>query len=125
MIKGMGTDIVEIARIDRMVKKYGSQFLNKVFTDNEINLCSKKAFPSIHLSGRWAAKEAFYKALPSDIQVISGWKSIEIISGQNGRRQVMVIDRTLMRELEHQKVEKINISISHEREYCVAVILLE
>lgn len=126
MIKGIGTDIVSIGRIHRMIEKYGNQFLNKIFTQNEIIYCREKAVPAVHLSGRWAAKESFYKALPFDCQKISGWRSIEIIpEGTSNRPLIKVIDAELSSKMYECEITNINLSISHEKEFCVAMVILE
>jgi holo-[acyl-carrier protein] synthase len=126
MIKGIGTDIVSIARIRRMIEKYGNQFLNKIFNSNEIEYCKGKAAPAVHLSGRWAAKESFYKALPIDCQKISGWKSIEIMpEGTSNRPVINVVDVGLSSKMQQDAITNINLSISHEKEFCVAIVILE
>lgn len=81
MVLGLGIDIVEIGRMEQMISKYDMQFLQKVFTAEEIVWGKTKAFPPLHFAGRWAVKEAFYKALPSVCQSLSGWKSIQVLPG--------------------------------------------
>ncbi len=126
MIKGIGTDIVSIARIKLMIEKYGDKFTNKVFTDKEIEHSRSKAVPEIYLSGRWAAKEAFYKALPPECQSYSGWKSIQIISEEDGRRPVIhILANELNDVLKKNSISNIHLSISHERDHCTAVVLME
>lgn len=126
MIKGIGTDIVSIARIHRMIEKYGNQFLNKIFTMDEIQYCRDKAVPSVHLSGRWAAKESFYKALPVDCQKISGWRSIEVMpEGTSNRPVIHVVDAVLGLKMQLYEITRINLSISHEKEFCIAMVILE
>jgi len=80
MIKGIGIDIVEIGRIEKNDPQLRKPVLGKVFTEAEIVYCQKMAKPAIHFAGRWAAKEAFYKALPQECQRVSGWKSMEVIA---------------------------------------------
>jgi holo-[acyl-carrier protein] synthase len=126
MIKGIGTDIVSIARIRRMIEKYGNQFLNKIFTQNEIKYCKEKAAPAVHLSGRWAAKESFYKALPFDCQKISGWKSIEIVPEDNCNKPIIkIVDTELNSRMQKYEITKFNLSISHEKEFCIAIVIME
>lgn len=126
MIKGTGTDIVSIIRIKKMIDKYGDSFMEKVFTVNEITWAKTKAFPEIHLAGRWAAKEAFYKALPTDLQSHSSWKSIEIIPDKlNGKPVITILDVKLAKILELHQMKNISLSISHEREFCVAMVIIE
>jgi holo-[acyl-carrier protein] synthase len=126
MVKGIGIDIVEIERIASMVRKYGDHFLRKVFTNAEIDYCKNKAFPSLHFSGRWAAKEAFFKALPASCQPLSGWTSVEVLSGdQNHDKPVLsVCSMVLSEELKKQCIGSMMVSISHEKSMCVAFVVL-
>jgi holo-[acyl-carrier protein] synthase len=126
MIKGIGIDIVDTARIADMVRKYGDHFLKKVFTSSEITFCTSTAQPHIHFSGRWAAKEAFYKSLPESIQPYSFWKSVEIVSSKESRRpELVVIDKKLAARMKKAKIGKVHLSISHEKAYCVAYVIAE
>ncbi len=126
MIKGIGTDVVEIQRIEKMICNYGDQFLNKVFTEQEMAFCNRMAFPATHFAGRWAAKEAFYKALPVSCQQHSFWKSIEIVPGEDGRKPVVrIIDEKLKEVLKRESVSSVHMSISHERSICTAVVIIE
>jgi holo-[acyl-carrier protein] synthase len=125
MVKGMGVDVVEVERIANIINKYGDLFLSKVFTEKEISWCNKKAYPAVHFAGRWASKEAFYKALPSVCQPHSSWKSIEIIPDKDGKPQIMVCSEMLAAMMEREEIIKIHLSISHERSLCTSVVLLE
>jgi len=124
-IKGLGTDIVEIARISAMAEKYAGHFLHKIYTDTEIEFCKAKALPGVHFAGRWAVKEAFYKALPASVQPFSSWKSIQVLSGEQGRPYIDVCDERLNSALSAAGVSSIHLSISHERAFCVAVVILQ
>lgn len=125
MVKGMGVDVVEIERIANIINKYGELFLSKVFTEKEISWCSAKAFPATHFAGRWASKEAFYKALPSSCQPHSSWKSIEIIPDKDGKPQIKVCSEELEKIMLDETISRIHLSISHERSLCTSIVLLE
>jgi holo-[acyl-carrier protein] synthase len=127
MIMGIGADIADIGRIEGMIGKYGDRFCAKVFTGPEMAYCGKMASPAIHFAGRWAAKEAFYKALPQVIQPHSTWKSIRIVVREGSRRPVIeIIDPVLTEALLIAGITRVHISISHEQKgYCVAFVVLE
>jgi holo-[acyl-carrier protein] synthase len=125
MIKGIGIDIVEISRIEKMIRTYGSQFLRKVFTETEIEYCRKMAKPPVHFAGRWAAKEAFYKALPQECQKISGWKSVEVVAEGTKTPALSVCDAALAKAMKKNGVEKSHVTMSHEKSVCVALTVLE
>ena len=75
MIKGLGVDIVDMERIERLLERYGDSFVQKVYTPREQECCRGMAKPAVHFAGRFAVKEAFYKALPASCQPRSAWKS--------------------------------------------------
>jgi len=125
MIRGIGTDIVDIDRIDGLIQRYGDTFLRKVFTAKEISYCSSMARPAIHFAGRFAVKEAFYKSLPTDLQSHSMWKSIQTLSAEHGGRpRIDIVDEKLSALLSSGGFE-IHVSISHEKHVCVAMVVLE
>jgi holo-[acyl-carrier protein] synthase len=126
MIRGIGTDIIDSDRIKNIVARHGNRFLKKVFTSVEIEFCQSKADQTLHFAARWAAKEAFYKALPSSCQPVSSWKSIQIISEDGtGKPLIDISSRTLMECLQREKIRNLHLSISHEKTYCVAFVVLE
>ncbi|MBN1130402.1 MAG: holo-ACP synthase [Chitinispirillaceae bacterium] len=126
MLIGIGTDITAIGRIEAMIANHGERFLRKIFTADEIAYCRKMANPAIHFAGRWAAKEAFYKALPPSIQSKSTWKGIQIVA-RNGRKPAIeVVDSDLKQAVSFQAIGSIHLSISHEQAgYCVAFVVVE
>jgi holo-[acyl-carrier protein] synthase len=126
VVRGIGTDVVEIDRIGNLIEKYGDHFLNKVFTDNEIAYCRSKARPAVHFAGRWAVKEAFYKALPATVQPVSGWKSIETLpDGTTGKPVICLLAELLKERLTSEAISSWMVTVSHERAVCVAVVILQ
>jgi holo-[acyl-carrier protein] synthase len=125
-IRGMGVDIVEVGRIAEMIRKYDDHFLNKICTPAEIAYCKGTALPALHFAGRWAVKEAFYKALPDECQPQSGWKSIEVLPGSTSRKPVVhLVEDSLAGALRAAGVGTVHVSISHEKTLCVACVVLE
>lgn len=119
-------DIVEIARIERLLERYGDSFTRKVYTPAEVALCRRVARPGVSFAGRWGAKEAFYKALPDSCQKVASWKSIEMLSVEaTGRPVVKVVDPGLSRALEREGITSWHVSVSHERSHCVVFVVLE
>jgi len=84
MILGIGTDIVEIERIQRAMDKWGDHFLSRILTQKEIAYCLNKTHAAESVAARFAAKEAFYKSLPEEWQPYTGWQDVEI-QIKNGR----------------------------------------
>jgi len=121
MVIGIGIDIIEIERIKRSVDTYGDSFLNKIFTQNELDYCLSKHNKYQHLAARFAAKEAIYKAMASSWEKDTTWKSIEITNESNGLPVVKLFGK-LNEFISDDK--DIKVSLSHSDNYvaCVAII---
>lgn len=117
-----GTDIIEINRIKESIEELGENFKNKIYTYKEIEYCeSRRNAKYQHYAGRFAAKEAIFKAvseLLNDKFEIS-WKDGEILNDENGKPRVTIKNRKL-----EEKIESIDISISHCKEYAVANVIV-
>ncbi|MDA1180440.1 MAG: holo-ACP synthase, partial [Planctomycetota bacterium] len=75
---GIGTDIIECLRIAQMIERHGDQFINRVYTDYEMEYCRARKASTQHYAGRWAAKEAVLKALGTGwIRGIT-WRDVEV-----------------------------------------------
>jgi holo-[acyl-carrier protein] synthase len=126
MVRGIGTDIVAVERIALAIDTYGERFVHKIFTDREIEYCSAKAQSVQHFAGRWAAKEAFYKAIPASCQPFALWHSIEINANADGTgKPVMLVCSSLLQKaLDFEGIANIHLSISHEKTQCVAFVVV-
>jgi holo-[acyl-carrier protein] synthase len=124
MVFGIGIDIIEIDRIKDSVEKYGDHFLNKVYTEKELEYCLGKFNKYQHLAARFAAKEAVFKALTTGWNKEIGWQDIEIYNEPNGMPLVK-LKGDLSASLSNGK--NLKISMSHSRDYvtCVAIIYKE
>lgn len=121
MIKGIGTDIIEIERIKAAIEKYGSRFLNRIFSKHEQEYCLSKKSPWVHLAGRFAAKEAIAKALGTGIRKGISWLDIEIDHDSRGK-PVVKLSENLMKMMNHPTLL---ISISHCRSYSTSFAIWE
>lgn len=125
MILGIGNDIVDVRRIEKTLNKsHGETFKHRVFSEQEIAYCDKMAASAPHFAARWALKEAFYKALPSDLQPISHWKAIELVRIDGSKPAVAVIDPELAEQFRLRNITVFH-SVSHEKEFCTAMVVLE
>jgi holo-[acyl-carrier protein] synthase len=122
MIHGVGIDIVRNARIRQAVERWGARFLEKVFTEEEIAYAYRKSDPYPSLSVRFAAKEAFIKAYHSG-HVIS-LTEIAVRNLDNGK-PLMEIRGRAGELLEQESVRDIHLSLSHEKDYSVACVVIE
>ena len=114
----IGTDIVSVLRIEKVIQKYSQKFKERAYTPIEIKYCDSKAEPSIHFSGRFAAKEAIKKALLSS-GIVSNidFAAIEILSSESGAPEV---------QLDHPQLDQITceVSISHTDDTAIAFALV-
>lgn len=117
-----GIDIIEVERIKNSIDE---NFLNKVYTANEIQYCeSKKKNKYQSYAARFAVKEAAFKSISTLIKdkYSISWKNIETTNDENGRPSVKFISLTKEVEKELAKIESIDVSISHLEKYAVATV---
>ncbi|HEY63050.1 MAG TPA: holo-[acyl-carrier-protein] synthase [Caldilineae bacterium] len=114
----VGVDIVELDRIAAMVERWGDRFLRRVYTPAELAYCSGRT-PS--LAVRWAAKEAVSKVLACDWMEV-GWKEIEVARLDIGQPRLVLHGRARARA-ETLGFSQWAISLSHSRDYAVAVVV--
>jgi holo-[acyl-carrier protein] synthase len=114
----IGIDIIEIDRIDRMLKKYPN-FRSRIFTKREISYCEQKKYPAQHYAARFAAKESIMKAL-GDLAEKIRWKDLEIIESSFGKPLVKLHGRSRSMG-EEIGIKEIKVSLSHCKMYAVAV----
>ena len=114
----IGTDIVSVSRIEKILQQYSDRFKKHVFTDKEKSYCDLKSNPAIHYAGRFAAKEAVKKALYSSSIIHSiDFADIEIISYVSGAPEVKLSTQDLKNVL-------VKVSISHIDELAIAFALV-
>jgi holo-[acyl-carrier protein] synthase len=113
MLVGTGTDLIEIARIQRSITRYGERFLARVFTPGEIAYCNCKKNAAESYAGRFAAKEAAAKALGTGIRREPGERPAIYFSGRAAARAAAL------------GVAAASLSITHSRELALATVLLE
>jgi holo-[acyl-carrier protein] synthase len=113
MICGNGVDIVNIARFERALERWGERFTARLFSDGELSYCMGKRRPATHLAARFAVKEALFKALGTPIK----YKDVEVIRDVSGSPSLRVSGLG--------ENYRFNVSISHEKEYAVATVIVE
>lgn len=124
MIIGIGTDIVEVIRMEAMLGEHGESFIEKIFTDQEKEESGKRKEPAQYFAGRWAAKEALSKALGCGFGAQCSWKDITILNADSGKPE-LTLTGTALRTSQKLGVNSIHLSISHEKHYACASVVLE
>lgn len=121
---GIGVDLVEVARIDHSLARFGQRFLHRVFTEGEIHYCKSMAHPARHFAARFAAKEAVSKAFGTGIGAAMGWKEIDVHRKKSGE-PFLVLSGGAERLASERNVRASFISLSHTENHAVATIVLE
>jgi holo-[acyl-carrier protein] synthase len=120
MILGVGVDLAEVPRFERPKRA----LLERLFTEKEQKYCASKPRAAIHLAGRFAAKEAFLKALGTGYSNNIGWKEIEIVHRPNGQVSLQ-LSGVASRYCKRMRIKNIHLSISHTHTFAVAVVVVE
>ena len=121
-ILGIGTDIIEVPRIGKMIEQHGELFLRRVYTEREIRYCQGRKHAFEHFAGRWAAKEAILKAIGTGWARGICWTDMEIRRDAMSGPKVLV--RGGARDAAIQRgIGDILISISHCRTYATATAI--
>lgn len=118
MIFGIGIDIIEVSRLDK------ANIQKKVFTTNEIEYCEQKRFKAQYYAVRFAAKEAFLKALGTGLRDGIIWKDIEVVNDELGKPSI-VLHQKAKELFEKLHISNIHVSLSHIKDLAIAVVILE
>jgi len=124
MIQGIGTDLVENERIRKIIGKWGPKFLQRIFSSQEIGYCESHAQAFIHYGARFAAKEAFLKALGIGLGRGVRFSEIEVVRKPNGKPDLAVhggADSLIKK----QKIKTMHLSITHTKCHSSAIVILE
>lgn len=120
----VGIDLVEIARIARMLDQHGDRAVRRLLVGEEREYCLGKARPAQHVAARVAAKEASYKALQAAGEAAAvDWLDIEVLNGEGGRPSVRFHGRA-QAAAERLGVRETHLSLSHSQDTAIAVVLL-
>ena len=120
-----GIDIIEVSRIKDAIDEMGETFLNRIFTEEEIEYSNKfKLTKYEHFAARFAVKEAMFKAISDNVvnKEDSLWKNIEVLNDDCGKPYINVekINKIIKNSANNNKIKDIDISISHIKEYAIA-----
>ena len=123
-VLGIGVDLVECARIERSLERFGERFLHRVFTDGEIAYSMSMKFPARHLAARFAAKEAVSKAFGTGIGKAMGWRNIDVRKKPSGE-PYLVFSGPAQELAAKRGVASALITLSHTEHHAMASVVLE
>lgn len=124
MIYGIGIDLVENDRIEKIIRKWGDRFLSRVFSLQEIAYCSRHVQAAIHYGARFAVKESFLKAIGTGLGRGVHLADIEVIHEESGKPVIKLYGQARSYVV-NAGIEKIHLSITHTKNYASAMVLLE
>ena len=124
MIYGIGVDLVNVKRVERVLERWGDRFVGRVFTQAEAGLCRSRAFPPSAFAMRFAAKEAFSKALGTGIRQGVGWRDAGVTNEPSGK-PVLHVSEAMQERLQALEIAGMQVSLSDEAGLTVAVVILE
>jgi len=123
-IIGIGTDIVKVSRIKRIFTKYPKGFAERILHKNELEIMKQLKDPKTYIAKRFSAKEAVAKALGTGIAHGVAFQEIEISNNDNGQ-PVLILHGSTLEVANNLGVKRNFISLSDEREYAIAYVVLE
>jgi len=114
-----GVDLVSISRIEGLVRRWGARFLKRVYTDGEIAYCQSQALPARSLAARFAAKEAFFKAVSPWHRGGLAHRSVEVVTLSGGAPAIRPSGKATLALAGRLA----SLSLSHERDLAIAVVV--
>jgi holo-[acyl-carrier protein] synthase len=124
MIYGIGVDLVENSRMERLVKKWGPKSLGRIFSPKEIEYCEKYTYSSTHYGARFAAKESFLKALGMGLGEGVKLSEIEVANNEKGTPSLVLSGEAKV-QIKKRKITGVYLSLTHTKNYSTAMVLLE
>jgi len=124
MIYGVGTDLIEIPRIERVLARFGERFAQRILCEPEMRRFRCHRQPVAYLAKRFAAKEAFTKALGTGIHAPANWHGVWVVNLRSGKPQ-FEYSEPLRALLEQRKIRQAHLSLTDEREMASATVILE
>ncbi len=122
LIYGVGIDLVKVERMREVIGRWGRHFLERVFTEGEISYAYEKKDPYLSLSVRFAAKEALIKAMGSEGPI--SFRDIEVVNLACGKPSLRVVGN-FGEFFKEKGIRSTHLSLSHEKEYGVACVVVE
>ncbi|MEO6909386.1 MAG: holo-ACP synthase [Edaphobacter sp.] len=124
MVLGLGTDLIEIERVQQSLDRFGERFMQKVFTEGEIAYCVRKKQAAESFAARFAAKEATAKALGTGISRGISWKEIEVRRNA-GERPTLYLSGRAAERAKAMGVRNLHLTLTHSRDVAMAVAVVE
>ena len=122
MILGLGMDLCEVDRVERLLRRDRERFLRRVFGEVEIAYCEARRRPAPHFAARFAAKEAFLKAVGTGWRL--GWRQVEVVRSRSGK-PVLSLSGPAAAIVASREVRRVHLTLTHTSAMAAAVVVLE
>ena len=120
-IFGIGIDLVEVQRIKAGIEKFPARFRSRIFTKNEIAFCETRQHKYLSYAARFAAKEAFSKALGTGLRGKISWQDIEVIDDERSKPNLFITGKAK----KYLGNRKFHVSLSHTEDFATAIVIIE
>ena len=124
MILGIGTDLCEIKRIEQALERWGERFARRILVESEIAVFRRRKKSAAYLAKRFAAKEAFSKALGTGIHFPVNWHNVWEVNDRSGK-PLLEFSKPLAELLERRGIEKVHVSLTDEIGMACAFVIVE
>ena len=124
MVIGTGLDLVSVPRFDRFRRRHELRGLRRLFTQHELDYCLRLVHATPSLAARFAAKEAFFKAVGTGLGRAGGWHDVEVLRLESGR-PLLCLHARAAAFVQNLQVRRIHLSLSHTDEIAGATVILE
>jgi len=124
MIYGVGTDLIEVRRIEDVLRRFGERFAKRILCEPELRRFRAHKQPVAYLAKRFAAKEAFTKALGTGIHAPANWHGVWVVNLKSGKPQ-LEFSKELQELLRQRSIHRSHLSLTDEKEIASATVILE
>lgn len=124
MIYGVGSDLIEIPRVERVLARFGERFARRILCEPELRRFHAHAKPAAYLAKRFAAKEAFTKALGTGIHAPANWHGVWVVNLKSGKPE-LEFSAALARLLQERGIRRSHLTLTDERDMAAATVILE
>jgi len=124
MIYGVGTDLIEIPRVARALERFGVRFAERILCEPELRRFRAHARPASYLAKRFAAKEAFTKALGTGIRAPANWHGVWVTNQRSGKPQLEYTS-ALATLMQSRGIRRAHLTLTDERGMAAATVILE
>lgn len=124
MIYGVGSDLIEIARVERILARFGERFAQRILCEPELRRFRAHTKPAAYLAKRFAAKEAFTKALGTGIHAPANWHGVWVVNLKSGKPQ-LEFSPELASLLRARGIRRSHLTLTDERDMAAATVILE